>query len=165
MNREIKFRVWDKEKNMFFPLKNGMGISIGDTDKFLYFLTNEGAFPIPVESNRWIVQQFTGLKDKNGKEIYEGDIIMIPDNNPPEYNNSICVVEYHTPCWCYRRVGTKKVTSIESDIGLCDADDCAEIIGNIFENSELLVTDKELKDALLKHCEHAHNQLKAEGLI
>ena len=54
-NREIKFRVWDKLLNKFIPWN---------------------CF-IPFDNDReYIIQQYTGLKDKDGQEIYEGDIIQ-----------------------------------------------------------------------------------------
>lgn len=78
-----------------------------------------------------ILMQYTGLKDKNGKEIYEGDILKMPSFNP-ELN----IVRFDRGGFYL-----EPITGIEShfwsDIKYAE-DDGSEVIGNIYENPELL---------------------------
>jgi len=63
--REIKFRAWDKEKKVMLFMSDGSF----SNHRIWWLETNDC-------QDRYILMQFTGLKDKNGKEIYEGDKVM-----------------------------------------------------------------------------------------
>jgi len=81
----------------------------------------------PVFFDQETIEQFTGLHDKNGKEIYEGDILENPD-----YEEAF-VVEYHEGMAGYIGWGDDKIAGCYLITG-----DEIEIIGNIHENPELL---------------------------
>ena len=133
MQRQLKFRAWDKLAKQFtYPDKGYQGH---------YVLTLNGQFQNFQNGSggeEYVVQQFTGLKDKNGKEIYEGDIIE---------RKALTKTENHSYnyCHCYEVIYSTdeasyilKYGSGDDYVYLSDFIDNLEIIGNTFENSELL---------------------------
>jgi len=116
--REIKFRAWGKrDKKMYYDV----GMS---EDKVFSELPCYGSWSgmvIDVEDCLVAVMQYTGLKDKNCVEIYEGDI------TENEYDSYVVIFEDG----CFRfDSGTRTLPMINSNTML--------IIGNIYENKELV---------------------------
>jgi hypothetical protein len=71
--REIKFRIWDVVKKEWYPRYAGDNIDL--------LIPSDYGLELALDESKKIVMQYTGLKDKNGKEIYEGDVIFNDDRN------------------------------------------------------------------------------------
>jgi uncharacterized phage protein (TIGR01671 family) len=149
--REIKFRAWDKEYNIMIEpddirpsnseLITGNGQVMEFEERHSYLGTDVTFDDI---SDKRILMQYTGLKDKNGKEIYEGDIIKITfDTNWSEKPYYIGQVEFKaeegypafdlTP-WIDCEMNALSWLASESDPSVLGY----EVIGNIHENLNLL---------------------------
>lgn len=127
-----KFRAWDSIKKKFvehfFITDNGL---ICNMEK----PTSGYNSPVPIEKSELILMQSTGLHDKNGKEIFEGDVIAIevddtetPINARVFQNSKIGVLMFHV------FEDNEDVPMVEL---LEDNSVAFEIIGNIYENPEL----------------------------
>lgn len=122
--REIKFRAWDK-KNKVMLLGSGR-----PTDSFLICSGGKG---ISTQGDgEFELMQYTGLKDKNGKEIYEGDVVKTKDGTFKVYWNKY-VWAFNSPDQ-YIPFSSYDWESFE-EMNL-------EVIGNIYENSELISSNQ-----------------------
>jgi len=144
LNR-YKFRAWDKGKRVFLPedsfaVLNGQDQLFVMVKDFENYMEGEYGYPDSYE-----LVQSTGLKDKNGKEIYEGYIldytIFDHNDNDTQFKGEV------------KFVGTEYIVTQVPDrhcngefginLGWVHYQDCElEIIGNIYENPELLSNEE-----------------------
>ena len=139
MSRDIKFRGWDSVNEVMLPVE-----SINFREG--YISLNEGDNSLTDTLEMIELMQYTGLKDKNGKEIYEGDILRCKclkkckldscAEKVIQYKNSI-IEWWESGCNLgYRLRDSKGKTMMIKPTHLRTME--VEVIGNIYENPELL---------------------------
>lgn len=123
--RQLKFRAWDKTRLIMHKTSTFREICEGGLDDLRSFEEFE-------------FLQFTGLLDKSGKEIYEGDILEFSrywsDHFGRDYSQVIFLEENAQFVFNHSTVGTPQ------DLGMINKE--AKVIGNIYETPELLTTPK-----------------------
>jgi|SRR3990167_7580597 len=118
--REIKFRAWDRLRNKMFQVNSAAFYPEMDSGT-LFNHDNDTIFIGNGTRDAVEIMQYVGLKDKNGREIYQDDLMR-------DLDNEICVVSWDkSGCWKFGLVWANNINSNEY-----------EVIGNIYENPELL---------------------------
>jgi uncharacterized phage protein (TIGR01671 family) len=126
MEREIKFRgISDDSKEFIYG-----GISIISNYKEAYIIEVDNSYPSTRRVLSNSVGQFTGLKDKNGVDIYEGDILKLDDEK------NMWIIEYFG-CG-FRGKATDKNYPLKGYFITNNNYLQFEVIGNIHENKDLL---------------------------
>lgn len=114
---EIKFRAWDKLGKFY-------------TGNCIGFENHNNRLKLtPTASSRFTIEQYTGLKDKNGVEIYEGDIIYTPQEKYIKYWEVFFDLSYCGFVLYNGLNSTREIDKVQEEI---------EIVGNIHINHELL---------------------------
>lgn len=146
--RELKFRVWCKRTQEYHTLideedydadgENSWLQMCIDTNGRLYYIetsdectgfeyvTQDCEIIDGEDAKNFIIEQYTGLKDKNGKEIYEGDIVQIDDHILGDFE-----VVWHNLGWKIKRSVGFETLSVHKSEDIV-------VIGNIHENRDLL---------------------------
>ena len=137
--RDIKFRAWHKTLNKILNVyiisqqTDGMGVY---TYKCQGWYGNNNQVVFAYDQVIWM--QYTGLKDKQGREIYEDDIILIKefiDRGDGVYDDDLAKICFYDGCFV---CDTKIETGFKEYLYVVSSVYEVEIIGNIYENPELL---------------------------
>lgn len=135
--REIKFRVWHKNAKRFLK-----SCDCGPDETYWFGMIDNPLKVCEMYCSEFVdyckpveIQQFTGLKDKNGVEIYEGDILYCVDDFADDQHSAFFTVIWDKYRWAFQMKGDEKYGGGH---GWLEVNKDCKVSGNIFENPELL---------------------------
>lgn len=136
MNREIKFRAWDSNIKEIVEV-----VSVDLENEFIRGISqveNNVDLESSYSFDEIELMQYAGLKDKNGTEIYEGDIVRLQSVDGMDYNAQIV---FKDGGFCAIDGAIDDFSVSRYNLTIFDLE--ITVIGNIYENSELLEVDEE----------------------
>lgn len=151
MNKPTKFRAWVPQLESYGEVLNIHFSEEGIPEIIEVFINGSNHH---LNAFEFVLEQYTGLKDKNGKEIYEGDIVNIAAVVNTDDSDMTCIMDTNSVvCWDKGHVRWDVNDRPESEdwdyrrrryFVFVDSDDRenVEVIGNIHENPELLGEEK-----------------------
>jgi uncharacterized phage protein (TIGR01671 family) len=126
--REIKFRAWSYKESKFYT--RVLVGNVENDDPCSSVWDDEKKEWLEFDKFCGVIQQYTGLKDKNGKEIYEGDKVKFGYTENRDFFGEVVYFEDRAT------FGVKTKNAGEDFDDLVDYMHFFEVIGNIFENQE-----------------------------
>ena len=125
--KDFDFRLWHNLSESFVEIRGGF-LTANGKDEIVF----EKSLIVPIDDENIEIELWSGFCDKNGKRIYEGDIVK--NRN---LDTLLCLFDKHNLRFVFKYINRK-----EYDI-CYTAMDILEVIGNIHENADLLGKDKE----------------------
>ena len=122
--REIKFRAWDNEVKKMYTFDGSLRIKFFKSGRIGVLTNRNDGNSLQIRKSReCTIMQYTGLKDKNGVEIFEKDTVK----HPYKFGNGNGIVSYFAPRFLLEWKG-----NICDEIDICEC----EVIGNIYQEEK-----------------------------
>ena len=123
MGQEVKYRVWDHFNKKMVTMEDGLELVNGAGDKF-----HADIFTFPDDCTEHPLMQYTGLKDRDNKEVYVNDFV--------EYSGHISLITF--PDNEFQPIFYNEVLQEYSGLAFLKGYSNFKVVGNLYENPELL---------------------------
>ncbi|HEX3100788.1 MAG TPA: YopX family protein [Pyrinomonadaceae bacterium] len=139
--RELKFRGWHSKLQRIIPASELVEdqLTITADGRFINVSGSSAVLSVIFPPDKFVPMQYTGLKDKNGVEIYEGDIVRYQFRGPQGEirNDYVGIVQWDEVNPCFMVQDAKDPNRYDYDFVVCGMV-AIEVLGNVHEDAHLL---------------------------
>ena len=137
---KVKFKIWDKTHNKWLTSNCG-GFLLTQEGNAVFHMNGDNPLEVLIEQIDYEVLLYTGLKDRNAKEIYEGDIVECKCGNTGK--TILRQVEYIGVSFCTKNGSFYNQKTKQREYSYVPLKPYVKVVGNIYENPELLEGDSQ----------------------